>query len=446
MRHRIGIWSLLAVLIAPCAAVRADQAFPLKDGDVWVMAGDSITYQRIHTSYIEAFCRTRFPKLKLRFRNSGVGGDWAHRVLARFDWDVAEWQPTIVSIELGMNDVKGREKGCSRYINDITKLIGKIRALKARALLLGASPRSDGYWGRNKLIQLYTAELKKLAEKENLPFVDQINALLPRWSKNYVPSQLNRYLKPMLQKKSLPNHEELQAWYDKWQKSDQWPMNLGNVVHPNHRGQIMMTYVILKGLRAPTLVSRATIAVNAKKPADLAGCTISKLVCGPDKVSFVRADECLPMPIADRGREAFRMFPEIPEISEYLFTIKGLKPGDYVVKIDGIAAATVSAEALAKGWNATRVAKGPIADQNRKVLRKIQEKVNHVDTYRRALKTHLNKHDAHSSRGRRMDPSKAKVLVASSLKAINALDAEIDKLVQPVPHTFEFTRASSERK
>ena len=69
------------------------------------MAGDSITAQRLHTNFIEAYYRTRYPNLRLHFRNSGIGGNRAGSVLARFDYDVAAWKPTIVSVELGMNDV-----------------------------------------------------------------------------------------------------------------------------------------------------------------------------------------------------------------------------------------------------------------------------------------------------------------------------------------------------
>src|SRR5258708_3860926 len=86
-----------------CRAFAAEPALSLKDNDTWVMAGDSITAQRLHTNYIEAFFRTRYPQLHLHFRNSGIGGNRTADILRRFDYDVAAWKPTIVSIELGMN-------------------------------------------------------------------------------------------------------------------------------------------------------------------------------------------------------------------------------------------------------------------------------------------------------------------------------------------------------
>src|SRR5437868_10053938 len=96
---------LAAALIAPQAVSAAE--FPLKEGDIWVMAGDSITAQHLHSNYFEAFCFARYPKLTFRFRNSGVGGDTIPRVMARFDWDVAAWRATVVSVELGMNEQGG---------------------------------------------------------------------------------------------------------------------------------------------------------------------------------------------------------------------------------------------------------------------------------------------------------------------------------------------------
>jgi hypothetical protein len=109
MRHQLRRLLLLIVLVtAPqwaFAQVRGE--FPLKDGDTWVMAGDSITAQHLHSNYFEAFCFSRYPNLKFSFRNSGVGGHTIPSTLARFDYDIAGWKPTVVSVELGMNDQGG---------------------------------------------------------------------------------------------------------------------------------------------------------------------------------------------------------------------------------------------------------------------------------------------------------------------------------------------------
>src|SRR5882672_1353560 len=108
-------------------------AFPLKDGDVWVMAGDSITAQHLHSNYFEAFCYARYPQMTFRFRNSGVGGDTIPKVLARFDWDVAPWKPTVVSVELGMNDQGGFS--VEQFTGNMKELSARIRGASARPVL-----------------------------------------------------------------------------------------------------------------------------------------------------------------------------------------------------------------------------------------------------------------------------------------------------------------------
>ena len=51
--------------------------FFLHDGDRVVFLGDSITEQRLYTTYIEAYALTRHPQWHLSFRNVGWGGDTA---------------------------------------------------------------------------------------------------------------------------------------------------------------------------------------------------------------------------------------------------------------------------------------------------------------------------------------------------------------------------------
>src|SRR5438093_4888140 len=126
---------LLLTLLAAASSLAADPtaAFPLKDGDVWVMAGDSITAQHLHSNYFEAFCYARYPNLKFAFRNSGVGGHTIPTTLARFDYDIDAWTPTVVSVELGMNDQGGNTP--VQYIVNMAKMVERIRASKARPVM-----------------------------------------------------------------------------------------------------------------------------------------------------------------------------------------------------------------------------------------------------------------------------------------------------------------------
>ena len=122
------LFALAAAAFFATSAVAGD--FFIKDGDRVVFLGDSITEQRLYTTYIEAYALTRHPDWKLWFRNVGWGGDtsWlrqrAHpdekqlfaadeatqqkmvedsvgRGLRR---DVLPLKPTVVTIKFGMND------------------------------------------------------------------------------------------------------------------------------------------------------------------------------------------------------------------------------------------------------------------------------------------------------------------------------------------------------
>src|SRR5262249_40134249 len=167
------------------APVRAaDPAgFPLKDGAIWVMAGDSITAQKLHSNYFEAFCYARYPKMKFAFRNSGVGGHTIPTTLARFDYDIAAWKPTVVSVELGMNDAGNNQIGSTdRFIANMGTMVGRIRAVNARPVILAASPVNDGttlakLTGRNQRLSEYATALKEYCAKEQIPYGDQFHAL-----------------------------------------------------------------------------------------------------------------------------------------------------------------------------------------------------------------------------------------------------------------------------
>src|SRR5260370_25325816 len=133
---------LLAVLALAVPATHAAEGFPLQDGDTWVMVGDSITAQHLHSNYFEAFCYARYPKLTFRVRNSGVGGDTIPKVMARFDWDVAPWKPTVVSVELGMNDQAGFS--VEKFIDNMGPLSDKIKSVHARPVYFTSSPINNG--------------------------------------------------------------------------------------------------------------------------------------------------------------------------------------------------------------------------------------------------------------------------------------------------------------
>jgi len=63
---RLAVLILFAIL-----SLAAQPAFHLTDGDRVVFYGDSITDQRLYTTFVETYVRTRFPNLNVKFTHSG---------------------------------------------------------------------------------------------------------------------------------------------------------------------------------------------------------------------------------------------------------------------------------------------------------------------------------------------------------------------------------------
>lgn len=411
-------------------------AFPLKDGDTWVMAGDSITAQHLHSNYIEAFCYTRFPQWTFHFRNSGVGGDNVARALARFDWDIAPWKPTVVSVELGMN---GEQGGAAGFITNMTILTERIRAIGARPVYLTSSPVNNGLGptaGPHGLAT-FASNLNAFAAEQKAPFADQYNALVGLWASNKPIENLHRMADDMRKvaggSNDIPGRELLLQWADIWAKSDMQKRGAslgGDPVHPGPVGQLTMCAVLLQALKAPGLVSSATLD-GSGKVVEQVQCKITNVSAEKNgKLTFDRLDDCLPMPIPEDARAALIVYPALADLSRWLLTVQGLKAGSYRVEIDGAPVATVSAEELGKGWNMGTLAEGPVAGQGREILRLVGEKENLVSRWRgrsKELATAKNPDQA------------LRADLDELAKQILAADAKIREAAQPKSRHFTVT-------
>lgn len=341
----------LAFLLPISAAQARTPSLTLKDGDVWVMAGDSITAQRMHTNYIEAFYRTRYPNLHLHFRNSGIGGNRTGNVLKRFDYDIAAWKPTIVSVELGMNDANGP---VDQYINGMREIIGKIRAIGAQPVLISSSPVDDGSimgdWKspRCQALNTFTEALQKLADEQEVVFVDQYHALIDIWGKN------RRAGAEAAEKAGTPPPVVPAGTPPK--PAPIFPSLIplhGDTVHVGDIGQYTMATVILDGLSAQGEVSSATVSAEGKV-VEAKRCQITDASARDGKISFTRLDEASPWPILPAARAAAQLVPKILHLSQYNLKVTGLKDeAIFTVSFDGKPAATVTGKELEAGWNMT---------------------------------------------------------------------------------------------
>lgn len=429
----------LARLILPLLALATLSAWAeepglqLKDNDVWVMAGDSITAQRLHTDYIEAFFRTRFPQLHLHFRNSGIGGNRTGNTLARFDYDVAAFKPTIVSIELGMNDVNGP---IETYVKGEKDLVGKIRETGARPILISSSPVDDGSvmdaWKSPRCEKLhpFTLALQKLAGEEKVTFIDQYHPLLALWGENRRKGAAAAAAKgipaptPFTPKPAPPGPDGVV-------KPAPTPVTPilpgliplhGDAVHTGSVGQYTMAATILKALHVDGHVSSATIGADGKV-AEAKRCKITEVKAQPGRLTFTRLDECSPWPIDPQSKSAAELLPAILDLSQYILKVPGLAPGNYKVSIEGKLADTVSAQTLADGWNIASTFEGALGDRAKAInalITKLQ--VGENNDWRAASKA--------------KDAEK----LAAAQKAIDETEAQLQALVQPVALHFQIEK------
>ncbi|MCX6976277.1 MAG: GDSL-type esterase/lipase family protein [Verrucomicrobia bacterium] len=372
-------------------SLKAD--FPLKQGDTWVMAGDSITAQHLHSNYFEAFCFARYPQLKFAFRNSGVGGHTIPSTLARFDYDIAAWKPTVVSVELGMNDKGGTPT--DKFVANMTTMVERIRSVKARPIILSASPVNDGTTmanlGGNQRLHEYAVALKEFSTKEQIPYADQFHALVDVWGLNKSKETMAGTILKLKQASAddaLVGVEHLRAFLAAQAKS---PLPLvsmqGDAVHPGPPGQLMMAAALLKALGADGFVSSLTLAADGNV-VEAKGCKVDGLKAEAGRIEFDRLDERLPFPIPEDAQTVTAFYPTILDLSQYTLKVTGLKDGSYSMKINGIASATLTSKELANGVNLTALSPiapatvNPITAQSRAILSAVANKENLVGQWR----------------------------------------------------------------
>lgn len=109
-------------------------------------------------------------------KNAGVSGDRSDQALARFDTDVAAFNPTLVTILLGTNDINQGVDLEDFYANMAT-ILGATFAIGALPVLITIPPRSDpSTYGAD--IVAANIWLRQTAERVNVPLIDFFGTLV----------------------------------------------------------------------------------------------------------------------------------------------------------------------------------------------------------------------------------------------------------------------------
>ena len=411
-------WTALAA-----NSVAAEPEFALHDGDRIVLLGDSITEQKLYTSYLEAYALTRFPKEKFTFFGRGWGGDTAWLRMRSFpdekalhaatgdaqqkliedsvdealNRDVVAVKPTLVIINFGMNDHNYeafREDIFKTYVRSQTHLTKSLIKNGAHVVLLTPQPIESRSGNpstdvRNQALGKFAAGLKGVATKEGATFVNQFDPYM-----------------------AIMQHERSQ--------DANASIGGGDEIHPGPVGHTLMASIILQQLNAPSLVSRVDIGVAADQSAKLANaekCVVTNVKFQKNELSFDRIDECLPMPVDERAMGALKLAPLLDALNRYELKVAGLTAERYDVIIDGELASTLTNQELAKGANLA-LAAGPITKQSTDALALIIKKGPVVQSLWEAEIHHRNKQ------------------IPGLQEQRDHLEAQITAVCQPKPHHF----------
>jgi len=321
------------------AVAWAQGDFSLKDGDRVVFYGDSITEQRLYTTYAETYIVTRFPQRNVYFVHSGVGGDrvtggWAGPIDLRLNRDVLAYRPTVMTIMLGMNDGSYRafdEKIFETYSTGFERILGRVKdALPGvRLTLIQPSPYDDvtrpvGFeGGYNAVLVRYGQFVKDLAQKQGCGVAD-----------------LNTFVVAALEKAKAADPETAQKI-------------IPDRVHPGLAGHLLMAEALLRSWNAPATVTAVEIDAAAGKAVRAENTAVSDLTTS-NGLSWTQNDKSLPMPV-DMKDPVVALTMRSSDFFEALdwqpLKVTGLKGLRYALKIDGEELGTFSRGQLEQGLN-----------------------------------------------------------------------------------------------
>lgn len=339
---------LIAYLALICSSVLPADEFPFKYGDRVMFLGDSITEQYQYSSFVELYLATHFPAWKLSFLNAGISGDTATGGAGRFQAQVLDEKPTVVTINFGMNDGGYGAFDANRnkaFVDNTAKMLKMAEDAKVRVVLMSPNAVDVRKGDRFKLYletqKQFYAPLKDLAVANHAAFVDQ-----------YAITRAG------LEKMTADKADAVNPLPDGF--------------HTALPGGLFMAHAILSGLKAPGVVSDVTIPATGD--AQTTRCTITNLKRDGKTVSFERLDEGLPMPIAAECDSLLPYVNQLKDLNWYGVKVAGLPAGKYDVSIDGVKITETTAEELAAGVNLGNLRVGPVYEQSQKVLNAITSK------------------------------------------------------------------------
>lgn len=339
---------IFAAIIPACFSQTSSDTtnFLLKDGDRVVFYGDSITEQRLYTSFIEEYALTRFPERKIEFINSGIGGDkvsggWAGPIDLRLARDVFAYQPTVITIMLGMNDGYYRpyDDGIFRtYADGYRHIVDSIQQKlpSASLYLLKPSPHDD---------VTRPGEFEPDYNTTMVRFGDFAATLAAE--KHAQTANLNAPVVAALTKA----------------KADNLALSttlMQDRVHPGSGVHWLMAEAVLKAWNAPSAVTAVVIDATKSTAPTSTNCAVTEIRKTKTSFSWTQQDRALPLPLPSPQADPFVALAEkVSDLDSALnretLQVTGLALGKYALQIDNEEIGEFTAEQLAAAIDLARM-------------------------------------------------------------------------------------------
>lgn len=333
---RFAGFCLLLLLVT---TAKAQDGFYLKNGDRVVFYGDSITDQRLYTTFVETYVITRFPKLDVSFVHSGWGGDrvtggGGGPIDLRLQRDVLAYKPNVVTVMLGMNDGRYRafdQKIFETYSDGYQHLVQKLKSdlPGLRMTLIEPSPYDDVTraatfeGGYNAVLVRYSQFVKELAAKEKFDVAD-----------------LNTAVVAALKKANATDANTAQKI-------------IPDRIHPGAGGHLLMAAELLKAWKAPAVVAVVEIDAAKGSATRTENTKVAELKT-EGGLAWTQTDNSLPLPI-DLGDATTALAVKSSDVMDSLnrqgLKVTGLSAARYQLRIDGEAVGEFTKEQLNEGVN-----------------------------------------------------------------------------------------------
>ncbi len=381
-----------------------------------MIAGDSITEQKLYSRDLETYLTACHPELDLWILQLGWGGETAGGFLNRMNFDLLSFKPNVVTTCYGMNDGGYRkfDKNIGdNYRRNMKQIIE--RAQKVGATVVVGSPGvvdSKYFGGGGDRPVVYNDNLahlrdiaKELAQEHHCPFANVHDAMF-----GVMP----------VAKKAL---------------GDDYPIGGRDGVHPSPNGHLIMAYAFLKALVGDGNI--ATITVDGDQAEAREGHKVLNHANHEIEIESTRYPFCFSgdKKSPNSARSILPFIPFQNEFNRFMLVVKNLK-GEKAKVTWGKQSKTFTKEQLEKGVNlAAEFDETPFAAAFQKVDGLVGRKQNYETTLIKQYHVGMR-----LLRGAVADDPEAAEMLKKLAEKLHARQAKMSEetrqAVVPVKHTI----------